>query len=53
MSSSAPERYVTWADEVFNPWLSANRAIVSTLGEWTLSLGDPREAIEWNRLADV
>jgi protein gp37 len=58
MSSSATESYITWADEVFNPWLSATRAIASSQGEWTsqqsaLSVGDPREAIEWNRLSGV
>ena len=57
MNSPSRGRYVTWADWVFNPWVSGVRTVASSHGEWVsddeaMSPGDPADAIAWDRDAE-
>lgn len=52
------QRYVSWADRVFNPWLSRARSVGCSRGSAAgliheVEVGDVRSAISWNADAEA
>ena len=54
----ATKRYVSWADRVFNPWLSQTRSVGCSHGNAAglihdADIGDGRAAVSWNAGAEA
>ena len=54
----ATKRYVSWADRVFNPWLSQTRSVGCSHGNAAglihdADVGDGRAAVSWNAGAEA